>query len=398
MKLKFSTQFISVLITIFNLGFSPNVKIIAQNNRPHDLQESLKQLEMIDLTKVALHQATFTENDKWFVVTKNQTTNEWNYRLGAISRLFSPCNNQGYNFGIPNGSEERIAFSCPDFSVEVWNLKESKRLTYFRVEKDKTSEYLLPNLSPNSERLIYKPAMLSEQAILRNAITGAEIATLTSDTTDCEYCNRTVYKMEFSPDSKLVGVSFGGMVFVWNTENGEFLSGLKDEKVHFHSSEALSHKAIISEILFSKDSRTIITGSYDGIIKSWNVETGRLLQIFKGHNDRITSLNISPDGQILATGGRDKKFRLWNLVTGKLLLTSASNKNTVKILNFSPDGKKILSMTDDTVFIWETATGKLLEQMHSPGELSTRFSSDWRFVSINDKNKKTLGLYEYVQP
>lgn len=359
----------------------------------------MKLIQTIDFTKDEFYQVSFTEMSDLFIVTKNRTSNEWKYYIKEKIFSFLPCNGQEYNFGALDKNGEQMAIRCRNFSAEIWDLKMAKRLVHIQltIPIEKSQESSLIDLSPNAKRLIYKPSILSEEARLRDATNGAEIATLTSDSVDCETCNRTVYRTEFSPDSKFVAVSFGGIILVWNTQNGDFQSVLKDEKVHLRSSESLSHNGAVSQILFSKDSRTVITGSYDGVVKSWEVETGKLLQTFKGHKDRITSLGVSPEGKTLATGSRDKRFKLWDLETGKLLLTSANNKNWVHLLSFSPDGKKILSLTDNQVFIWETSTGQLLEQMKSPGELSTRFSPDWRFVITPDKKEKTLGLYEYIQ-
>lgn len=394
--MKFTLRFGLFLLLIFTIRVFMRVDVMAQKVQPLDLRENLKLIETIDFTKDELYQALFTDKNELFITTKNRVTSEWNYRIDNVRRSFSPCGNKAYSFGVPNSNENLFAISCPDFSVEIWNLKEAKRLIQFQVPKDKNSESLFPYLSPNGKRIIFKPSSLSEEAELWDAVNGTKFAVFSSLSTDCETCNRTVYETVFSPDSKKVAVSHGGIVLLWKPEAGELLSRLMDEKVRLRSSEALSHNGVVSQILFSSDSQTIITGSYDGIVKSWKVETGELLHTFKGHKDRITSLALSPDGKILATGSKDQKFKLWDIETGKLLLTSVDNKKTVHILSFSPDGKKILSMTDNRVFIWESKTGKLLEQMSSSGELSTMFSPNWKFVITRDKGKKMLRLYEYM--
>ncbi len=396
MKIKIMPWFGAFLSFIVIIGCFMQNDVTAQKVQPSNLRESLKLIDTIDLKNDELFSRVFTGNNELFITARNRITNGWSFRKGKVQQAFAPCNNKDYLIAVPNGNGNLASIGCRDFSVEVWNLNTAKMLLRFQVQKDKDSEYLIPYISPDGKRILIKFSGLKEQAELWNAIDGTKIATFTSSSTKCTFCNRTVYAVEFSPDSKIVSVSFGGIVSLWDTENGKLLNRLIDENVHLYSSEALSHNGIVSQILFSNDSRAVVTGAYDGTSKSWNVETGKLLNTFKGHKERITSLALSPDGKTLATGSRDQDFKLWDFVTSKLLLTSADNKKAIHILSFSPDNKKILSMTDNQVFIWETASGRLLEQMSSPGELKTRFSPNWQLVIMPDKQEKTLGLYEYT--
>jgi WD40 repeat protein len=401
-KIKMKSQFIvriTVILLIFLIkGFFLQTDILARKNDPLDLRKNLKLIETIDLSGNKFRQVLFTEIGELFITMSNPVTGEWIYQIGNMRRSYSPCGNKEDSSGVFNSNKKLFVISCPDFSVEIWDLETAKRILHFRIPKDKKDEYtksLFPYLSPNGKRIILKTSMLGEEAELWDAEEGGKITVFNSSATRCFSCNRTVYRTVFSPDSRKVAVSHGGMVFLWNAATGELLHRLMDEKVRLYSSDPLSHNGVVSEILFSRDSKTIITGSYDGIVKSWGVETGRLINVFKGHKDRIESLALSPDGKILATGSRDERVKLWDLESGKLLITSGTNKGDVWSLDFSPDGKKILSMTEGRTFIWETATGKLLEQMSDIGLANAKFSSNWQFVFVFNRKKNTIWLYEY---
>lgn len=146
------------------------------------------------------------------------------------------------------------------------------------------------------------------------------------------------------------------------------------------------------ELLFSKDGKTLITASSDGA-KSWNVETGELLQRFEQNPlRRIETLALSSDEKILATEGEDDHFNLWDFETGKLLWKSPDINKTVRELSFSPDGKKITSRTNSQLSIWEVATGELLEQISVTETQFPDFSPDWRLVTWYDKKNKNNGF------
>lgn len=66
----------------------------------------------------------------------------------------------------------------------------------------------------------------------------------------------------------------------------------------------------------------LITGSADATARKWNFETGKCLQVFKGHDSRegaIMCMATDNLGRILFTGSADKTIRSWNLARGEQL-------------------------------------------------------------------------------
>src|SRR5215471_8531427 len=65
----------------------------------------------------------------------------------------------------------------------------------------------------------------------------------------------------------------------------------------------------------SPDDHTLASGSNDGSVKLWDVESGALL--WSGwHPQGIMGLAFSPNGDLLASGGRDATVRLWDAKLG----------------------------------------------------------------------------------
>lgn len=81
------------------------------------------------------------------------------------------------------------------------------------------------------------------------------------------------------------------------------------------------HSDIVSSVVFSKDGKTIISGSHDKTIKIWNYSSGTLRTTLTGHSDRIQSVAFSPNGKLLASGSSDKTVKIWNMPSGTLLTT-----------------------------------------------------------------------------
>src|SRR5439155_5193643 len=60
----------------------------------------------------------------------------------------------------------------------------------------------------------------------------------------------------------------------------------------------------------------IVSGSEDGSVRIWNVETGQLIREIK-HAGPVAAVAVRRDGKRLASAGVDKVTRLWDLNDGK---------------------------------------------------------------------------------
>ena len=182
---------------------------IAQKIQPRDLRENLKLIETFDSTQDEIYQATFTKKSELFITTRNRLTNKWTYRKGNVKKNFAPCGDNKYTDMDFNNDGNILSISCEDFSVEVWNLNDAKRLARFQVQKAKDSDSFFPYISNDGKRILLKFSGVGEFAELWDAVNGKKIATLTSEATSCR-CNRSVSLANgFSPDNKTVVVSFG---------------------------------------------------------------------------------------------------------------------------------------------------------------------------------------------
>ncbi|MTJ13271.1 hypothetical protein FJR11_11860 [Anabaena sp. UHCC 0187] len=122
------------------------------------------------------------------------------------------------------------------------------------------------------------------------------------------------------------------------------------------------HSDRVTSVAFSPDGQTLASGSDDKTIKLWNVPTGSLLQTLTGHLNWVMSVAFSPDGRTLASGSNDKTIKLWNVTTGKLLQTLSGHSLSVNSVAFSPDGRTLASGSfDETIKLWNVNTGKLLQ-------------------------------------
>lgn len=104
------------------------------------------------------------------------------------------------------------------------------------------------------------------------------------------------------------------------------------------------HTAKIKEMAFSPDGKYIATGGgfhdnyVDYKIRIWSIEEGKTVKILDGHEDYIESLDYSKDGKHLISAGNKGIVRYWDVETGKLIASFIGIQYSDEWIVFTPDG------------------------------------------------------------
>jgi WD40 repeat protein/DNA-binding Xre family transcriptional regulator len=142
------------------------------------------------------------------------------------------------------------------------------------------------------------------------------------------------------------------------------------------------HQDKVRWVIFHPDQHTLISASQDNQICLWDVNgsEAKLIKSFsllENEGNLLRAIAISPDGKLLASGTDDGIVRFWNLETGQFTQSLSNNHNHwIRSLAFSPNGDKIASASEDTtICISDVKTGKHLHTLrgHSGGVWSIAF-------------------------
>jgi WD40 repeat protein len=121
------------------------------------------------------------------------------------------------------------------------------------------------------------------------------------------------------------------------------------------------YKAYINFVVVTPDGKQLISGSADGIIKVWNLQTGIELFTLKGHTQAVTGLTVTPNNKLLVSASLDKTLKIWELKTGQELFTCKGHTKKIMTVSVTPDGKWAISGSQDkTLKIWDLKTGQEL--------------------------------------
>jgi WD40 repeat protein/tRNA A-37 threonylcarbamoyl transferase component Bud32 len=117
----------------------------------------------------------------------------------------------------------------------------------------------------------------------------------------------------------------------------------------------------VSCLAVSRNGKRLFTGSEDSTIKIWDAETGKEIQVLRGHVMGVTCLVASADDTRLFSGSNDGTVKIWNLGTGKLSKT-LGGKRSINRLAISPSGKRLYAwIVWGGQTVWDLATGKEIE-------------------------------------
>ena len=156
-------------------------------------------------------------------------------------------------------------------------------------------------------------------------------------------------RCRFLPDSHKIALgSIDKTVTVWDVQTGQRLRKLNGHLGEIHS------------LVFSQDGRQLLTGSYDGYVKSWSIDVEPEINVL-GHPDPVSSVAFSPNGKSLASGCVDGLIRIWEVASGQCLSEIPAHGGNVWRVEFLPDsdGKTLVSIGGDSLLkIWDVETGE----------------------------------------
>ena len=152
-----------------------------------------------------------------------------------------------------------------------------------------------------------------------------------------------------------------------------------------------------SVIKFSADGRLIALGE-NYTVKIWEVATGRTLPPLNVPNTGVfveyggVFANFSQDGKKLATGGFGTQTFLWETETGKQLQQMKGRTNMAYAVSFSADGTQLTSGGRTR---WDLRTGQGRRLSTQPSDkLFAMPSSDGKLIAMFAPNIPTITIYD----
>lgn len=149
------------------------------------------------------------------------------------------------------------------------------------------------------------------------------------------------------------------------------------------------HTDRVYSTLLASDGRAV-SGSRDGTVRVWDIETGRCLRVLDAHRTHVQCLAWNKDEQHVISCSLH--IRLWDLKSGRCLQALEHHRDTIRTVEWSPDQRLVLSASHDrTVRIWEAGSGRCVKVLegHPTLVVNAAWSADQRQMSLATRTRRS---------
>ncbi len=277
-----------------------------------------------------------------------------------------------------------------DKTVRVWEAQSGKELRQLGPQELGEKDWWISNLSPNGKLLAVSKTKPPRIPFLqgRRPEVLLQLWNLESGKEVRQETYPGAISMAFSPDSKILAISYDSQVMLRDVESGKELRATRSEV-----------KWGLGVLAFAPDGKTLAVAGHglsrpgsrvlQPCIHLWDVGSMKKIRTIPPAPDSFSSiiqLAFSPDGKTIISRHEENHVRLWDVASAKERNLGQGPSQGVYRLAWSPNGKLVASAARGQIWLWSATTGKLERILPSPNETGTNvlelaFSADGRFLA-----------------
>lgn len=283
-----------------------------------------------------------------------------------------------YQWKLSTNEQEKIGVLVKEFKGQNHHIN--------GVKSNKTNEKIVSVSSDKTGRIYdVKTGEFVELRSQKNDLTGIAIN---------------------SDDNKIITSSYDGTLALWNTQ-GELSKTLTIENPSNFPIWTLC-------CAFVPNSNLAVTGSSDGKLRIWDVDSGTVKKTFINGNlieyyaknelplpeaNMITALAISADGSFLAYGGRDSRCYIIRLTEdNQVLVLSFDTEAPINSLAFSITETIIAVATRQSIICWNVLSDEMVLQQEYDSKTQFCTSLIWAKNSLVTGWKDgEIKVYDFVR-
>ena len=274
----------------------------------------------VKAVEFSLDRHTFTSVDA------GGETRLWDTTTRKLRAIFTESTDLVEEVALSSNGTKLVTANMDD-KFRLWHLGETDQEPI--IIDDTRQRVLALALSPNGKILAHArtlPMTVNTTVYLYSTETGETLRTLKAFTDQ-------ITNLAFSPDGKTIAGGNREAIHLWDTSTGRQLRVCTLERLAVSVTLVFSPD---SSILISAARGTVVEfpdgavrlagGGWlseatsvhgGGSIQLWEAHTGALLSTYTGHTDRVQTLTFSKDEKTLASGSADGTILLWDWETLK---------------------------------------------------------------------------------
>ncbi len=164
-----------------------------------------------------------------------------------------------------------------------------------------------------------------------------------------------VHALAFSIDGGKLVVSGATKIVVWDIAANQ-------EIKRFDSKDGpQASMPNVASLAFSPLGLTVAAGCFDGVVRIYDLQSGKEAFACEGHLSVPYSVAYSADGRTLLSGSSDRTVCLWEAFSGQRVVEFKGHTGEVTGVAFSADNRSVFSASGDTTILAWDVTGQRKE-------------------------------------
>lgn len=290
----------------------------------HTLRGHTSEVSCIELTR---------DGRKIISGSYDRTLRIWDVQHGrelrSLEAHYSGINDMAM---MPDG--RHLVTASNDTTLKVWDLGGLKAE---HILDGHTRDVGAVAVTPDGDTII--SSSWDRSVRLWDAVTGKQVACL-PDTHGSGVVSLGVTKC----GQYLISASHDNTLKVWD------LRALADE-----ASETAEH--YVKVLAVSRDGTTLVTCSLDYALQIWDLNRNIITARLVGHTDLVEHALIVQDGDYVISGSRDHTVRVWNVQEEVVERRLPGHGGWISALALTPDERLLVSVSLNTLSVWEWRTG-----------------------------------------
>jgi WD40 repeat protein len=233
--------------------------------------------------------------------------------------------------------------------------------------------------SPDGKRLAgagaSNPNGQNKAAKIWDAQTGKPLLTISG--------SNKVSVVAWSPDGSRLATGLDNCEgpTIWDTATGKELVSFREPPNDWGLRNPWISECGTTGVAWSPNGRRIATSHIYGMVRVWDLPTGKQILSWQAYYTMAHSIAWSPDGTRLASSGdngggrldemsvvdpsvvdpsRDIAANIWDAATGRLILSLKGQSDEIVRVAWSPNGSRLATGSHDgTARVWNSESGKL---------------------------------------
>jgi WD40 repeat protein len=167
---------------------------------------------------------------------------------------------------------------------------------------------------------------------------------------------RSRARIALSPDERFLALP--------GSERAVEILKLSNGQIQF-SLDADNWGAGAGPMAFSPDGALLARASREGTVSLWDVASGELVDVLRGHLLGVHDVAFSPDGQRLASASaKNEAVKLWDVASRHEVATLAGEGSLFDRVKFSPDGTLLVGINSQgRAHIWRAPSLEEIEKI-----------------------------------